>query len=32
MRPPGLEEIEKAKADGRWEAAYEPQSTATRAT
>ncbi len=29
MRPPGLEEIEKAKADGRWEAAYEPQSTAT---
>jgi uncharacterized protein YdeI (YjbR/CyaY-like superfamily) len=29
MRPPGLEEIEKAKADGRWEAAYEPQSTAS---
>ena len=29
MQPPGLEEIEKAKADGRWEAAYEPQSTAT---
>ena len=29
MRPPGLEEIEKAKADGRWDAAYEPQSTAT---
>jgi uncharacterized protein YdeI (YjbR/CyaY-like superfamily) len=29
MQPPGLEEIEKAKADGRWEAAYEPQSTAS---
>jgi uncharacterized protein YdeI (YjbR/CyaY-like superfamily) len=29
MQPPGLEEIEKARADGRWEAAYEPQSTAT---
>jgi uncharacterized protein YdeI (YjbR/CyaY-like superfamily) len=29
MRPPGLEEIDKAKADGRWDAAYEPQSTAT---
>jgi uncharacterized protein YdeI (YjbR/CyaY-like superfamily) len=29
MRPPGLEEVELAKADGRWEAAYEPQSTAT---
>ena len=29
MRPPGLEEIERAKADGRWEAAYEPQSTAS---
>jgi uncharacterized protein YdeI (YjbR/CyaY-like superfamily) len=29
MQPPGLEEVEKAKADGRWEAAYEPQSTAT---
>ncbi len=29
MRPPGREEIEKAKADGRWEAAYEPQSTAS---
>lgn len=28
IRPPGLEEIEKAKADGRWDAAYEPQSTA----
>jgi uncharacterized protein YdeI (YjbR/CyaY-like superfamily) len=29
MQPPGLEEVEKAKADGRWEASYEPQSTAT---
>jgi uncharacterized protein YdeI (YjbR/CyaY-like superfamily) len=29
MQPPGLEEVELAKADGRWEAAYEPQSSAT---
>jgi uncharacterized protein YdeI (YjbR/CyaY-like superfamily) len=29
MRPSGLEEIEAAKADGRWEAAYEGQRTAT---
>ena len=29
MRPPGLEEIEKAKANGRWEAAYASQSAAT---
>ncbi len=29
MQPPGLEEVEQAKADGRWDAAYEPQSTAT---
>jgi uncharacterized protein YdeI (YjbR/CyaY-like superfamily) len=29
MRPAGLEEVERAKNDGRWEAAYEPQSTAT---
>jgi len=29
MQPPGLEEIEQAQADGRWEAAYEPQSRAT---
>jgi uncharacterized protein YdeI (YjbR/CyaY-like superfamily) len=29
MRPAGLAEIEKAKADGRWDAAYEPQSRAT---
>jgi len=29
MQPPGLEQVELAKADGRWEAAYEPQSSAT---
>ena len=29
MNPAGLTEIERAKADGRWEAAYEPPSTAT---
>ena len=28
MRPSGLAEVERARADGRWEAAYEPQSTA----
>ncbi len=28
MRPSGLAEVEKAKADGRWDAAYERQSTA----
>lgn len=28
MRPPGVAEVEKAKADGRWQAAYEPQRTA----
>ncbi|MGN9907036.1 YdeI/OmpD-associated family protein [Phytohabitans sp. LJ34] len=28
MRPPGIAEVEKAKADGRWEAAYESQRTA----
>lgn len=27
MREAGLQEIERAKADGRWETAYEPQST-----
>lgn len=27
MREPGLKEIERAKADGRWDAAYEPAST-----
>jgi uncharacterized protein YdeI (YjbR/CyaY-like superfamily) len=29
MQPPGLAEVEKAKADGRWEAAYPAQSQAT---
>ena len=29
MRPAGLAEVERARSDGRWEAAYEPQSTAT---
>ena len=29
MKPAGLREVERAKDDGRWEAAYEPQSTAT---
>jgi uncharacterized protein YdeI (YjbR/CyaY-like superfamily) len=29
MQPAGLREVERAKTDGRWEAAYEPQSTAT---
>ncbi|WP_404816139.1 YdeI family protein [Streptomyces thermolineatus] len=29
MRPAGLREVEKAKADGRWEAAYAAQSRAT---
>ena len=29
MRPAGLEQVELARGDGRWEAAYEPQSTAT---
>jgi uncharacterized protein YdeI (YjbR/CyaY-like superfamily) len=28
MRPSGLEQVELAKADGRWDAAYEPQSSA----
>jgi uncharacterized protein YdeI (YjbR/CyaY-like superfamily) len=28
MRPSGLAEVERAQADGRWDAAYEPQSTA----
>jgi uncharacterized protein YdeI (YjbR/CyaY-like superfamily) len=28
MRPPGLLEVEAAKADGRWQAAYESQRTA----
>jgi uncharacterized protein YdeI (YjbR/CyaY-like superfamily) len=29
MRPAGLAEVEAAKADGRWEAAYEGQRTIT---
>lgn len=29
MKPAGLAEIEAAKADGRWEAAYPPQSSLT---
>lgn len=29
MKPAGLREIERAKADGRWEAAYDGQRTAT---
>ena len=28
MRPAGMAEVEAAKADGRWEAAYEGASTA----
>jgi uncharacterized protein YdeI (YjbR/CyaY-like superfamily) len=29
MHPAGLNEVERAKADGRWDAAYEAQSTTT---
>ena len=29
MRPAGLAEVERAKADGRWEAAYESQKMST---
>src|SRR5262245_7282313 len=29
MQPPGLREVERARADGRWDAAYDAQSTAT---
>ncbi len=29
MKPAGLREVERAKADGRWEAAYESPKTAT---
>src|SRR5438270_11388052 len=29
MQPAGLAEVERARQDGRWEAAYEPQSRAT---
>jgi uncharacterized protein YdeI (YjbR/CyaY-like superfamily) len=28
MQPAGLAEVERAKADGRWDAAYDPPSTA----
>ena len=30
MRPSGLAEVERAKADGRWDAAYDGMATATR--
>jgi uncharacterized protein YdeI (YjbR/CyaY-like superfamily) len=29
MKPAGLREVQRAQADGRWDAAYEAQSTAT---
>jgi uncharacterized protein YdeI (YjbR/CyaY-like superfamily) len=29
MKPAGLQEVERARADGRWDAAYEAQSKAT---
>jgi uncharacterized protein YdeI (YjbR/CyaY-like superfamily) len=29
LRPAGLREVQRARADGRWEAAYESQSRAT---
>jgi uncharacterized protein YdeI (YjbR/CyaY-like superfamily) len=29
MRPAGLAEVERAKADGRWKAAYESQRMST---
>ena len=29
MQPSGLAQVEAAKADGRWDAAYQPQSRAT---
>ena len=29
MKAAGLVQIEQARVDGRWEAAYEPQSSAT---
>jgi uncharacterized protein YdeI (YjbR/CyaY-like superfamily) len=29
MQPAGLREVERAKADGRWDAAYDPPSAAT---
>ena len=32
MQPPGQEQIDAAKADGRWDAAYAPIRAATKAT
>ena len=29
MKPAGLQEVERARADGRWDAAYDAQSVAT---
>jgi uncharacterized protein YdeI (YjbR/CyaY-like superfamily) len=29
MKPAGMREVERAKADGRWDAAYDAPSTAT---
>ena len=29
MRPAGIAQVEQARQDGRWDAAYEPQRTAT---
>jgi len=29
MQPAGLSEVERARSDGRWDAAYEPPSTST---
>ena len=29
MQPSGIAEVERAKADGRWDRAYDPQSTMT---
>ena len=29
MRPAGLQQVQRAKEDGRWEAAYAPSSTST---
>lgn len=29
MQPPGLAQVERAQADGRWDAAYEPMRSAT---
>jgi uncharacterized protein YdeI (YjbR/CyaY-like superfamily) len=29
MRPAGLDQVRRAQADGRWDAAYEPQAAAT---